>query len=37
LRCLRKNPWRRYYRVYDLIKGLRHFKEDDHPDDDLGR
>jgi serine/threonine protein kinase len=28
LRCLRKNPWRRYYRVYDLIKGLRHFQDD---------
>jgi serine/threonine protein kinase len=27
LRCLRKNPWRRYYRVFDLIKRLRHFQD----------
>jgi eukaryotic-like serine/threonine-protein kinase len=27
LRCLRKNPWRRYYRVYDLLTRLRHFQE----------
>jgi serine/threonine protein kinase len=25
LRCLRKNPWRRYYRVYDLIRRLQSF------------
>jgi serine/threonine protein kinase len=28
LRCLRKNPWRRYYRVFDLIKRLRHLQDD---------
>jgi serine/threonine protein kinase len=28
LRCLRKNPWRRYYRVYDLLIRLRAFQED---------
>jgi serine/threonine protein kinase len=27
LRCLRKNPWRRYYRAYDLIRRLRYFQE----------
>jgi serine/threonine protein kinase len=25
LRCLRKNPWRRYARAYDVVRGLRHF------------
>jgi serine/threonine protein kinase len=25
LRCLRKDPWRRYYRVYDLITRLQSF------------
>jgi serine/threonine protein kinase len=30
LRCLRKNPWRRYYRVYDLLTRLRDFQ--DHPE-----
>jgi serine/threonine protein kinase len=30
LRCLRKNPWRRYYRVYDLLIRLRAFQEDPH-------
>jgi serine/threonine protein kinase len=28
LRCLRKNPWRRYYRVYDLLIRLRYLRED---------
>jgi serine/threonine protein kinase len=27
LRCLRKNPWRRYHRAYDLLMRLRYFKE----------
>ncbi len=27
LRCLRKNPWRRYYRIYDLSKRLRSFQD----------
>jgi eukaryotic-like serine/threonine-protein kinase len=27
LRCLRKNPWRRYYRVYDLLTRLRYFQD----------
>jgi eukaryotic-like serine/threonine-protein kinase len=26
--CLRKNPWRRYHRVYDVLKRLRYFLED---------
>jgi serine/threonine protein kinase len=26
-RCLRKNPWRRYHRAYDLISRLRYFQE----------
>ncbi len=30
LRCMRKNPWRRYYRVYDLLTRLRDFQ--DHPE-----
>jgi len=30
LRCLRKNPWRRYHRAFDLMTWLRHFK--DSPD-----
>jgi serine/threonine protein kinase len=29
--CLRKNPWRRYSRVYDLTMRLRHFQN--NPDD----
>jgi serine/threonine protein kinase len=28
LRCLRKNPWRRYYRTYDLLTRLRHFQDE---------
>jgi serine/threonine protein kinase len=28
LRCLQKNPWRRYHRAYDLIKRLRHFHDE---------
>ncbi len=28
LRCLRKNPWRRYYRAYDLFTRLRNFQKD---------
>jgi serine/threonine protein kinase len=28
LRCLRKNPWRRYYRVYDLLTRARYFQEE---------
>jgi hypothetical protein len=32
LRCLRKNPWRRYYRAYDVLTRLRLFQ-----DDPLGR
>jgi len=31
LRCLRKNPWRRYVRAYDLLRSLRSLLE--HPDD----
>ena len=27
LRCLRKNPWRRYVRAYDVLTKLRHFLE----------
>src|SRR5262249_60825291 len=27
LRCLRKNPWRRYPRAYDLVVHLRYFRE----------
>ena len=27
LRCLRKNPWRRYSRAYDVFAELRHFRE----------
>jgi len=30
LRCLRKNPWHRYHRVYNLMKRLREFQ--DNPD-----
>jgi serine/threonine protein kinase len=30
LRCLRKNPWRRYSRTHDLILRLQYFQ--DHPD-----
>jgi serine/threonine protein kinase len=28
LRSLRKNPWRRYARAYDLLRGLRHFLDE---------
>jgi serine/threonine protein kinase len=28
LRCLRKNPWRRYSRAYDLVRRLRHLQDD---------
>jgi serine/threonine protein kinase len=27
LRCLRKNPWRRYSRAYDLLTRLRYFQD----------
>lgn len=27
LRCLRKEPWRRYYRTYDLLKRVRYFRK----------
>jgi serine/threonine protein kinase len=27
LRCLRKNPWRRYSRVYDLARRLHHLQD----------
>jgi serine/threonine protein kinase len=27
LRCLRKDPWRRYSRAYDLVIRLRHFQD----------
>jgi len=27
LRCLRKNPWRRYYRVYDLLTRLQYLRD----------
>ena len=27
LRCLRKDPWRRYSRVYDLIMRLKYFQD----------
>jgi serine/threonine protein kinase len=30
LKCLRKNPWRRYPRAYDVLMRLRFFQE--HPD-----
>jgi eukaryotic-like serine/threonine-protein kinase len=33
LRCLKKNPWRRYPRAYDLQTRLRYFHE--NPDDHL--
>jgi serine/threonine protein kinase len=28
LRCLHKNPWRRYYRAYDVLRRLCHFQDD---------
>jgi serine/threonine protein kinase len=28
LRCLRKNPWRRYWRAYDLLTRLRAFQDE---------
>jgi serine/threonine protein kinase len=28
LRCLRKNPWKRFSRAYDVVKRLRHFQTD---------
>ena len=28
LRCLRKNPWRRFSRTYDMLKKLREFQDD---------
>ncbi len=28
LRCLRKNPWRRYHRAYDVLMHLRGFQKD---------
>ena len=28
LRCLRKNPWRRYPRAYDVVVQLRAFLDD---------
>src|SRR5262249_30540575 len=31
LRCLRKNPWRRYARAYDVLVRLRYFR--DNPED----
>jgi serine/threonine protein kinase len=34
LRCLRKNPWQRYARAYDLVKRLRHLQ--DNPEDLMG-
>src|SRR5262249_48351443 len=27
LRCLRKDPWQRYYRAYDLLTRLRYFMD----------
>jgi serine/threonine protein kinase len=27
LRCLKRNPWRRYHRAYDVIRRLRYFQE----------
>jgi serine/threonine protein kinase len=27
LQCLRTNPWRRFPRAYDVLRGLRHFQE----------
>jgi serine/threonine protein kinase len=27
LRCLHKDPWRRYYRAYDLVTRLRYFQD----------
>jgi serine/threonine protein kinase len=28
LRCLRKNPWQRYYRAYDFLTRLREFQDE---------
>jgi eukaryotic-like serine/threonine-protein kinase len=28
LRCLRKSPWRRYSRAYDVLRRLHHFQDD---------
>lgn len=28
LRCLRKNPWRRYSRTYDVLAGIRQMREE---------
>lgn len=28
LRCLRKNPWRRFVRAYDVLARLRYFRDD---------
>jgi serine/threonine protein kinase len=28
LKCLRKNPWRRYTRTFDFVKRLREFQTD---------
>ncbi len=27
LRCLKRNPWRRYHRVYDVLRRLRYFQD----------
>ncbi len=37
LHCLRKNPWRRYARAYDLLTRLRDFLEDPEGRDRSGR
>ncbi len=37
LRCLRKNPWRRYYRVYDLLTRLRYLRDNPHGDLEAGQ
>jgi serine/threonine-protein kinase len=35
LRCLRRNPWRRYHRAFDLLRLIHHFQ--DNTDETRGR
>jgi serine/threonine protein kinase len=37
LRCLRKNPWHRYHRAYDLLMRLRYFQNDPESRDAPGQ
>jgi serine/threonine protein kinase len=37
LRCLRKDPWRRYSRVYDLITRLQHLRDNPEGQDGPGK